>query len=1035
MERVHETEGRGDTKRRIARLVVMAGSACLIGWLLVSFDFGSRSVLFETIGVNRAEAAESSTGDLGKLRLLTRCVGFVRSNYVAPHRVKPLTMFINALKGAESVVADVMVTSDAEDPEQVTSVTVRVGDQQKTFDVGSVKDLYEMNWKLLDVFDFVSSYLSPDVKVEDVEYAAINGMLSTLDEHSIYLPPRAYKELKLDTQGHFGGLGIVITTRKGIVTVVSVLPETPASKAGLKSGDQLLEIGEESATNMNLSDAVTKLRGEPGTNINVLVQRKEWNDPRPFSLTRAEIRIQSVTSESLGDGIGYARLRHFQEDTTSELERQLTALKKRDSLRGLVLDLRQNPGGLLEQAVEVSDLFVRKGMLVVTEGEGRRMRQEYKASGDAAWADLPVVVLVDEGSASAAEIVAGALKGEDRAIVIGDTTFGKGTVQYMYEVGQGALKLTVAQYLTPGDISIQGVGISPDLQLAPVSVGGDRISLGFQERRERDPKRKLTPFGKVADDEPVARVPFLVDDKNERTGGEDEDEEPPLKDHEKFERDDPINLAATLLKSIQAPSRSRVLQDMMPVLESWKAIEDSKIIEAVRGRGVDWSAGPMRPGAAVRVSWSIDRSQPLLAGTKVKLRLSARNDGPDPVFRVHCRTESDNNAFDDREFVFGRIGPGETVVREQVVTVPKDTWDRLDQVAFHLFQGDTELGRPDPVIVAVKGLPRPRFAYSWQIQDAAGNADGQFNPGESARLFVDVRNLGEGPARKVLVTLRNRSGDGVYVRDGRVTLTNGIPSGGAAQARFGVELRRAIASGSITVEIGILDLEVREYMAEEITIPIVPASAERFDEASAAVRTRRAGVPLLGAAAAGAASLYELPESFVLRAAGRRGDFFKVDLDEGRFGFVRVGDVEVMGGVVRYSPLPETPEARAAEPELTVRMAGIDGSGPVGDTGHLEGLVRFPGHPGEARRKILVYRGNDKVFFWTRKGPTTELNVPIDSRLPLVEGRNDIAVYAIEGKDRSAVRRFTLYRSAAQVAESAATGTRAAVPATAGGAP
>jgi len=1003
----------GERLRRIARLLVVLASAGLLAHLLLFFDLSDRGpLLFKTVGFPEASASESTRADLAKLRLLSRCVGHVRSSYVAPQRVKPLPMLVGALKAAEALVPDLMVTTDSAEPEKATSVVVRVGDQQKTFDLSHVSDLFEMNWKLLDIFEFIAAYLPSDIKPEDVEYAAINGMLSPLDEHSVYLPPRAYREMQLDTQGRFGGLGIVITTRKGLVTVVSVLPGTPAAKAGLKFGDQILEIGDESTVNMNLSDAVSKLRGEPGTTVNVLITRKEWSEPRSFQLTRAEIHIQSVVSEALGDGIGYARIRHFQEDTTRELKRQLEDLKARHSLKGLVLDLRQNPGGLLEQAVEVGRLFIRRGVIVTTEGEGRRRRQEYEATDSAPFGNLPMVVLVDQGSASAAEIVAGAIKGNDRAPLVGTTTFGKGTVQVMYEVGDGALKLTVAQYLMPDDISIQGVGIRPDLELLPVSVGAERISMSAGgERRDRDPQRMLDAFGKVANDQPKARVRFLVSNRDEDQN--EDDEEPPIRDEDKFERDEAIDFAARLLGEIRSPTRRSALTEAQGALKAWVEEQDSRISAALAQKGVDWTAGPVQPAPPLRVNFGMDRPEPLHAGTKVKLRLTMRNEGTEPLFRVHAVTESESSALDDREFVFGRIGPGETATREVQVTIPKNSWDRTDQVEFRVFQGDQEAARPDPVLVSVVSAPRPRFAYSFQVQDPNGNGDGVLNVGESVNLILDIQNLGEGDAGKVLATLRNKSGDGVYIRNGRAILRDGIPVGRTAQAKFSLDLRRAT---TVTLEVGILDLGLNEYLSDEVTIPISRPGPERFETYTGALRTVRPGVKVMAGASLDAPVLFEMPENFFLRAIGRRSDWFKVDLEEQRFAFVRASDVEPILSVVRMSPLPEAPMPQGVAPAVEVKP----GQAERGDTAWLSGQVRFAGHPGEARRKVLIFRGNDKVYFWTRKGPTNSAVVPVDAQVPLLKGRNDIAIYAIEGKNLSGVRRFTLFWAGEQAAARAA---------------
>lgn len=1002
MNRRLENSGeRGEIIRRIIRLLTVLCSLSVITWLLVSFNPGPRSQLFET--VSTAEAVERTGSELGRLKILNRCVSYVRSDYVVPERIRPMRMLIGALKAAEAMIPDLMITPNASEPENVKSLTVRMGDHTKNFNVEGTKDLYEMNWKLLEIFDYISRYLTSDIKADEVEYAAINGLLSPLDEHSVFLSPKAYKEMLLDTQGHFGGLGIVITTRKGVVVIVSVLPDTPAAKAGLRSGDRIIEINDESTVNMLLDEAVSKLRGEPGTKVTILVQRAEWTVPRTIELTRADIRIQSVTAEVLGEGVGYVRIRHFQEDTTEELTRQLKALRKKGALERLVLDLRQNPGGLLEQAVEVAKLFIRKGVIVVTEGKGNRMREEYQADGDAPFANLPMVVLVDSGSASAAEIVAGALKGNDRAMLIGDTTFGKGTVQVMFPVEDGALKLTVAQYLTPGDISIQGVGVTPDIDVDLVTIGRERIELKDGEsKRDRDETRVLEPFGKVSHEQPIARVSVLRMDNESKDDGA-EDDEPPLKDDEKFERDEYIELAYTLARATKSATRSGSIKDSLPALKDWMAKQDSLITTALTERGIDWTPGPVQPGATVRLSFFLDKPQPLLAGSKVKLRVSARNEGRDPLYRVYCLTSSDALAMDAKAFLLGRIGPGETVTREVVTTVPKDSWDRIDEVAFRLFQGDFEMPTPESVRVATRSLLRPRFAYSWQLQDISGNQDGQLSIGESARVIFDISNIGEGVAQKVLVTLRNKSGEGLYVRDGRVTFDKGVPIGATVQAPFTVELKRQFKGDSVKFEISILDLALHEFLSDEIVLPVVPNPASRIEDRNEALRTLHDGVDILSAAALDAPVLMKVPANFFLRSKGRIGEFFRVDLDEGRFAFVRGADVELINGVVRFSPLPETPIYRRIQPVIDVVF------NPADKTLTILGNVKFQGQSGEARRKVLIYRGQDKVYFWTHAGASSDVTVPIESKIQLTQGRNDIAIYAVEGKNRASIKRYTIF--------------------------
>lgn len=992
-------------KTAIRAVAVVIASAA-IAWVVTSVDFPSRSVSFSTFAVAPATAGERPEGNLARLGLLTRCVGYIRSNYVVPDRVQPLPMLMGALRATEGMVADLMVTSDAEEPEDVKSVVVRVGDSQKTFSLTGISDLYEMNWRLLDIFEFISANLPSDVEPAEVEYAAINGLLAPLDEHSVFLPPRAFNEMKLDTQGRFGGLGIVITVREGVITVVSVMSDTPAASAGLKSTDQILEIDDESTINMNLSDAVFKLRGDPDTDVRILVKRKEWSEPRPFKITRAIIHVNSVTSEDLGNGIGYVLLRHFQEDTRETLEAELDKLRKKGALKGLVLDLRQDPGGLLEQAVEVGDLFIAEGSLVVTEGEGKRMRQEYRADRGDSYENLPLVVLVDSGSASAAEIVAGALKNDNRAPLIGTRTFGKGTVQVMYEVGDGALKLTVAQYLTPGDVSIQGVGVVPDIEMVPATFGKKTIRLDFPDyRRFKDKDRTLQAFGKTLDEIPSVRVPFVVEDED-LDRDMDSDDEPPLKE-DKFVRDPAMDIAAAMLNDRLAVTREGLLKTLPDAVAKWSAQQDLKIVEKLAVRGVDWTSGPVHPGAKVSLKWSASGGRSLLAGSDATLRLSVHNDGSDTLYRVRVTTETDNPVLDARDFIFGRIEPGQTVTREVDLQIPRDTWDRRDIVEFRVFQGDHEQKRPEPVTVVSRGLVRPRFAYSVQVQDGAGNGDGITNPGESVGIIVDIANVGEGLAAKVLTTLRNKSGESVYVKRGRVNLNDGIPVGRTAQARFQLDLQPEYDKDEVVIELGILDLKLREYVYEEIVLPVSRSpSMPQLITSGLALKTLKDGVEVLSAASNGAFGLFTVPAGSFLRAVARIGAFYRVAVDNDRFAFVRADEVQESSGVVRYVVLPESPRSSFIQPSLALKFEDtfLDGKPAV----RVLGQIRFDGTPGEARRKVLIYRDNDKVHFWTKKGPTRDEMVAIDKVIPLSKGRNDIAIYAIEGKDRSAVRRTTI---------------------------
>lgn len=304
-----------------------------------------------------------------------------------------------------------------------------------------------------------------EAPTKDLVNGAINGMLNALDPHSAYLTPELYKELQMDTQGRFGGLGIEITIKDGVLTVVSPIEDTPAFKAGIRPGDQILKIEEEFTKDMTLIEAVKRMRGAKGSKITITIKREGSPELLTFDLVRDTIKVQSVRSRVLEEGYAYVRLAQFQERSDRDLQRALEKLNsEKGGIRGLVLDLRNNPGGLLTQAVRVSDLFLESGMIVYTDGRLENQKQKYFAHKEGTWTDFPMVVLVNGGSASASEIVAGALQDHKRALILGNKTFGKGSVQTILPLDDSsALRLTTARYYTPKGRSIQALGIVPDI--------------------------------------------------------------------------------------------------------------------------------------------------------------------------------------------------------------------------------------------------------------------------------------------------------------------------------------------------------------------------------------------------------------------------------------------------------------------------------------------------------------------------------------------------------------------------------------------
>jgi carboxyl-terminal processing protease len=321
-----------------------------------------------------------------------------------------------------------------------------------------------------NILSIVKKNYVGEVNTKDLIEGAIDGMLNSLDPHSAYLSPDLYKDLQTETRGKFGGLGIEITIRDGFLTVVSPIEDTPAFRAGIEAGDQIIKIEDEFTKDMTLMKAVKKMRGPKGSKITISIKRKDVPKLIEFTITRDTIRIRSVRSRTLEEGYAYVRIAQFQERTNRDLRKALKELNTENGgIRGLVLDLRNNPGGLLTQAVKVSDIFLDSGLIVYTEGRLENQKQKYFSSLEDSWVGFPIVILVNGGSASASEIVAGALQDHKRAIVLGTKTFGKGSVQTILPLDDhSALRLTTARYFTPKGRSIQAKGILPDIVMENV---------------------------------------------------------------------------------------------------------------------------------------------------------------------------------------------------------------------------------------------------------------------------------------------------------------------------------------------------------------------------------------------------------------------------------------------------------------------------------------------------------------------------------------------------------------------------------------
>ena len=424
-----------------------------------------------------------------------------------------------------------------------------VGDAVKTEDA-SGGDLYSQ----VELFSYALTTIQSEYVVEkkpkDIIYGALTGMLASLDPYSQFLTPEDYTDLKTETEGKFGGLGIEISLRDGLLTIVSPIEDTPAWKEGLKAGDRIVKIGKDVTKDMNLNDAVKKLRGDPGTSVHITILRESEFKLHEYDITREIIHVQDIKEPHIiTDGIGYVRLVEFREDSYTQILKALEKLKA-DGATSLILDLRNNPGGLLNVAIKISEIFLPKGMTIVST-KGRHPSQDTVSISQNTtneFADWPIVVLINEGSASGSEILAGALKDNKRAVTLGAKSFGKGSVQSVIPLPDGSgLRLTTAKYYTPSGISIHEIGITPDIVVERIYPKGE--DEGDDEtvvKEEKTAKSKDVNKGKKD-----AKGIF---EKIEEQGADPNEVEKKRKETEmkkKFDEDNQVQSAISVIKGIQ----------------------------------------------------------------------------------------------------------------------------------------------------------------------------------------------------------------------------------------------------------------------------------------------------------------------------------------------------------------------------------------------------------------------------------------------------------------------------------------------------
>ncbi len=985
----------------------------LIAGISLFFVFCLFTILFVTLNKTFGlepyfEKREEREDSNYKFRLPGIVASYVNRLYVDPERIKPLEMLKEALAWEERIIPEVL--TDFKEDKNVEIVTV--DDVSKTFDLSKIHRSKDMVEIMRDALDFINKHrmTNENLTANDIEYNAINGMLTQLDPHSIILPPKEFNEFKIGTTGKFGGLGMVVGQRDGQLTVVSPIDGTPAARADIKAGDKIVEIDGESTVNMNLTESVGKLRGDPGTTVILSILAEKASQPKLVTLKREIIAIPTVESASLDNGLGYIKIRNFQDDTSQSLNEHLKRLKvSHNKMQGLIIDLRNNSGGLLDQAIEVADKFLDQGTIVVTVGPSGHPREAQEArKSDTDENSYPIVVLVDAGSASGAEIVAGALKENNRAIIVGDKTFGKGSVQQLIELMDGsALKLTIAKYLTPQLTDIQSVGITPDIQLTPVTISKDSINLfrGPVALREADLKQHLDEHPK-GETSYAALKYFLETKEKDKDEKPEEETEDPYKLPD-FNTDFHVLFAKKLLIKTTTWQRETFLQNSLPLVEEAARSEEEKIAQVLQKLDIDWSKGPDAGNTKTNISFSaMPVNGQVKAGEKITLTVNVSNTGEVPLYQLRGISSSKNGLFDKLEFVFGKVEKGAAKSYSTTIEIPKNSLDRKDEVIIKFEELHHRNPQDVKLNIITEALPRPLFAYSYQILDNTkatpiNNGDGLLQAGEDVELLVFVSNIGKGISEKNVVTLRNLSNKDVLIKNGRAEIGTLNP-GEAKEVKLSFFVKETISPGNFNVDLVISDAVFGTFLSDKLALSVV-TTKQKMTQVASFLRTSRNHTPLYGGMSFDSSVLSMMKNGTVLVSDAKNTDWFRIQLPDNKFGWVSTKDV------VELNEKAEN-RSSAIEPFVQQQPPMITLSNPLTNilSGNnqlmLSALVEDDAHVKHAY--ILI--NNDKVFFKSNKGTSLKEQgrLEINTSLPLKEGPNVITIVARDDHDLISTKSF-----------------------------
>lgn len=921
----------------------------------------------------------------------------VNKFYLDKDKIDYAKMLEKGVSSLETFLDDVLV----EFPQDRGDVfAVHVKEKAKKFKEKESPSPNDVTSTLGQVVSFVLSNTgTEDRTVKNIEYSISDSMLKVLDPHSAMIPPDIYKEFLIDTEGSFGGLGIVVGIRDGQLTVISPIEGTPAYRSGIKTKDRIVQIENESTINMPLLEAVGKLRGKKGTRVNLLISRKNFSKPRKFSIVRDTIKIESVEGFDLEDDILYLRIRNFQKNTSSDLKKEVSS--RSHSISGIILDLRGNPGGLLSEAEKVADLFLSSGTIMTT--KARDYAKTYRATTKQPEYKGKVIVLVDQGSASASEIVAGALKNNKRALVVGKRSFGKGSVQKVFEFEDGAaLKLTIAKYLTPGNISIQDSGITPDIFLQGSVITEDKVVYNpLPEKREDGEEADL----------PIPEFTIKYIDESLAPQEEDEEEVQPdesltkAQKLEKLKNDFYVKLSSRMLLA-------KTREQMYATAADFSDAQLEKIRTRIEDTGIDWSAGETKkPSVSVQ---TVPSKTVFRAGEESFLKIKVTNSGPDPIYRLSAVTDCENRIYSDGELLFGKLLPGQSKSSRVKFSVPKWVTTREDSIKLIFTSSGNKTFTEENLLVKTMADRRPVYSHNHEVVDdgrfgSQGNGNGHAELEETIVLNIKLKNIGDGTSEKTVATLKNLSGNDVFLEKGRVELEN-FRSGETRLAPF--RFRQSGEAGETEFELLVMDEDFREIKTQKIILPVSAQERPFFPTSAKKTALFKDSSSILGGTFPAAPEVAVAKRNSMVKILGTSGRWIRVEGKNSLAGWVEEKAVRVArasydapsgeasdedrtdGAGQEISVLEETfeepPFIMISDFPMSTEASKITVEGSVRDTDRIE--------------SVSVWKKDDKVKLFT----PGKNNVPLLFPLTLEEGMNLFTIVAKDEKGMTSRRTLAI---------------------------